>query len=190
MVGTECFSTPTVMNSTCGAGNVTNIAGLNSYVTGSPLSALVILFMSDLADKVAAKGGYRVVCPDVFNGDPFDRNNTTRPVAVWLKDHAPEKGFETVKPVIEALKKEGATAIGAAGFCWGARTVTDLGKAKSIQVSVLLHPTYVKVDDVRGVKVPIALLVGQNDSVTPPKLMEQFKQVLDAKPEMVGMSWN
>ncbi|KAG5023951.1 hypothetical protein JHK82_019841 [Glycine max] len=196
MVGTNCYSNPATLNASSGAGYVTNIAGVNSYVTGSPLSVLVCFMVSDifginatlfrdLADKVARKNGCYCVCPDFFNGDPFDPENENRPLPVWLKDHEPEKGIETAKPVIEALKREGASAIGAAGFCWGGKTVTDLGKSKHVQASVLLHPAYVEVDDIRGIKTPIAILGGQNDTITPPKLIKQFKQALqNAKPKV------
>lgn len=30
-----------------------------------------------------------------------------------------DKGFENTKPVLEAIKNKGITAIGAAGMCWG-----------------------------------------------------------------------
>ncbi|RDX63659.1 hypothetical protein CR513_57882, partial [Mucuna pruriens] len=187
MLGRECYSNSPILNSSSGAGHVTNIGGLNSYVTGSHLSVLVILLISDIFDKLAVKGGYRVVCPDLFNGDPFDPENENRPMPVWLEDHPPEKGFEIVKPVIEALKKEGASAIGAAGFCWGAKPVADLAKSKCIEVSELLHPAFVEVNDIDEVKIPIAILGGQNDTISPPELIKQFKQVLDAKHEVPSL---
>jgi len=31
------------------------------------------------------------------------------------------KGIETAKPVIEALRRKGASAVGVAGFCWGCK---------------------------------------------------------------------
>jgi len=31
------------------------------------------------------------------------------------------KGIETAKPIIEALKRKGASAVGVAGFCWGGK---------------------------------------------------------------------
>ncbi|CAJ1941218.1 unnamed protein product [Sphenostylis stenocarpa] len=136
-----------------------------------------------IADKVAANG-YFVVVPDFFNGEPYNPENVNRRFAVWLKDHDPGKGIETAKPVIEALKSKGASAVGVAGFCWGARTVTNLGKAKLVQASVLLHPSYITVDDIRGVNVPIAILGAEHDTLSPPKLIKQFKHVLDAKPEI------
>ncbi|KAG2409506.1 uncharacterized protein HKW66_Vig0001710 [Vigna angularis] len=64
------------------------------------------------------------------------------------------KGIEIAKPIIEALKRKGASAVGFAGFCWG------------------------------GVEVPIAILGVEHDSIAPPKLLNQFKQVLDAKSKM------
>ncbi|CAJ1941216.1 unnamed protein product [Sphenostylis stenocarpa] len=194
MVGGGCFSNHPILNGTSGAGNVTNIGGVNSYVTGCPLSILAILLVSDvygykapnlrkIADKVAASG-YYVVVPDFVHDDPFDPKNKKRPNDVWVKEHDPGKGSETARPVIEVLRRKGASAVGIAGFCWGAKTVTNLGKSDLVQASVLLHPSYITVDDIRGIKSPIAILGAEYDSLTPPKLVKEFKQVLDAKPEV------
>ncbi|KAG4929261.1 hypothetical protein JHK82_046324 [Glycine max] len=101
--------------------------------------------LRNIADKVAATG-YYVVVPDFFNGEPYDPENVKRPK---------EKGIEVAKPVIEALKSKGVTAIGAAGFCWG------------------------------GVKIPIAILGAENDKVAcPPTLVKQWEEILKAKPEI------
>ncbi|CAJ1941224.1 unnamed protein product [Sphenostylis stenocarpa] len=129
------------------------------------------------SDKVAATG-YFVVAPDFFNGDPFDSDNVNRPLPVWIQDHEPEKGFEAAKPVIEALKRKGFSAVGVAGFCWGGKTAAELGKFKYVQTNVLIHPAYVEVDDIRGMKTPIAILGGENDTISPPELILEFKQVL------------
>ncbi|KAL2960031.1 hypothetical protein AAZX31_17G018200 [Glycine max] len=117
--------------------------------------------LRNIADKVAATG-YYVVVPDFFNGEPYDPENVKRPK---------EKGIEVAKPVIEALKSKGVTAIGAAGFCWGAKTVTNLGNSTQIQAS--------------GVKIPIAILGAENDKVAcPPTLVKQWEEILKAKPEI------
>ncbi|KAK7363686.1 hypothetical protein VNO77_05837 [Canavalia gladiata] len=192
MSGVGCYSNPPIVNATSEAGHVQNIAGHSCYVAGSlHLYSLAIILVSDvygykmplfrkIADKVA-DAGYYVVAPDFFNGDPYTRGNPNRTVPIWLKNHQPDKGIETAKPIIEALKDQGVSAVGAAGFCWGGRTVTDLGSSGLIQAAVLLHPTYVTVDNIKGVDTPTALIGGELDTAAPPKLLKEFEQVLAAK---------
>ncbi|XP_013458182.2 endo-1,3;1,4-beta-D-glucanase isoform X1 [Medicago truncatula] len=200
MLGPACCSNPPILNSFSGAGHVAKLGGVDAYLTGSPLCTFVILLVSDIfvfvftclicfvgykapilrmfADKVAATG-YYVVVPDFFNGDPYDPRNVDRPIDVWVKDHLPETGFEVSQPIIEALKSKGISTIGAAGFCWGAKTVCEL-----IQAAVLAHPSYITVDDINGVNIPIAILGAENDQVTPPEVIKQFEQVLAANSEV------
>ncbi|XP_050240371.1 endo-1,3;1,4-beta-D-glucanase-like [Quercus robur] len=196
MSGPQCCSNPPTLNPNAGAGHVEQLGGLSTYVSGSPNSKLAILLITDgfgyeapilrkLADKVAASGFY-VVVPDFFHGEPFVLDNANRPIQVWSKDHGPDKGFEEAKPVIEALKSKGVSAVGAAGFCWGAKVVVELAKTELIQAAVLLHPSLVTLDDIKGVKVPIAVLGAEIDRNSPPALLKQFEEVLAAKSEVDG----
>ncbi|KAF8387990.1 hypothetical protein HHK36_026656 [Tetracentron sinense] len=136
-----------------------------------------------LADKVAAAGFY-VVVPDFLYGDPYVPDNAEKPLPIWIKSHGADKGFEDAKPVIEALKSKGISAIGAAGFCWGAKVVVELAKSDYIQAAVLLHPSLVTLDDIKEVKVPIAVLGAEIDKMSPPALLKQFEEVLSAKSEV------
>ncbi|KAB2625323.1 beta-D-glucanase-like [Pyrus ussuriensis x Pyrus communis] len=133
MASSECCSNPPTLNPSSGTGHVESLGGLDSYVTGSPDSNFAVLLISDvygfeapnlrkLADKVAA-AGFFVVVPDFLNKDPYAPEDANRPVSVWIKDHGPDKGFEDAKPVLEALKSKGVSAIGAAGFCWGGQQI-------------------------------------------------------------------
>jgi dienelactone hydrolase len=196
MSGPQCCSNPPTLNPNSGAGHVEQLGGLSTYVSGSPNSKLAILLISDvfgyeapnlrkLADKVAGAGFY-VVVPDFFHGDPYVPDSAERPIQVWLKDHGPDKGFEEAKPVIEAVKSKGVSAVGAAGFCWGAKVVVELAKAEFIQAAVLLHPSFVTLDDIKGVKAPIAVLGAENDHLSPPALLKQFEEALAAKSEVDG----
>ncbi|WP_411026160.1 dienelactone hydrolase family protein, partial [Salmonella sp. s58078] len=156
---------PPSLGSSSGAanpGSVEEIGGLKAYVTGSSQSNIAILLISDvfgyeapnlrkLADKIAGAGFY-VVVPDFFHGDPYAPENTERPLPVWIQSHGMDKGFEEAKPVVAALKERGFSAIGAAGFCWGAKVVVELGKSDYIQAAVLLHPARVTVDDIKELK--------------------------------------
>lgn len=125
-----------------------------------------------------------MVVPDYFYGDPYDDDCVDRPLPIWMKDHEPDKGFEASQPIIEALKSKGVSAIGAAGYCWGAKTVCELGKSKLIQAVVLAHPSSITVEDINGVNIPIAILGAELDPITPPEVIKQFEQVLAAKPDV------
>ncbi|KAM0962895.1 hypothetical protein ACFX2A_022435 [Malus domestica] len=194
MASSECCSNPPTLNPSSGTGHVESLGGLDSYVTGSPDSNLAVLLISDiygfeapnlrkLADKVAA-AGFFVVVPDFLNKDPYAPEDANRPISVWIKDHGPDMGFEDAKPVLEALKSKGVSAIGAAGFCWGAKVVVELSKHALIQAAVLCHPSLVTVDDIKEVKVPISVLGAEIDQMSPPEVVKQFEEVLTAKPEV------
>ncbi|XP_062176992.1 endo-1,3;1,4-beta-D-glucanase-like [Alnus glutinosa] len=191
MSGPQCCANPPTLDPSAGAGHVLQLGGLSTYVAGSPNSKLAVLIISDIfgyeapnlrkvADKVAAAGFYAVV-PDFIHGDPYAFDKPDRPLPVWLKDHGTDKGFEEAKTVIEALKSHGVSAVGAAGYCWGAKVTIELGKCELIQAGVLLHPAWVTVDDTREVKVPTAILGAEIDDFAPPELLKQFEEVLNAK---------
>ncbi|KAL8242828.1 hypothetical protein R6Q59_013130, partial [Mikania micrantha] len=133
-----------------------------------------------IADKLASAGYYAVV-PDFFFGDPFIPKTH---LPEWLKNHEPKLAVEFAKPVIHALQEKGISKIGAAGFCWGAKVVVELAKDADIQVAALLHPTFVTLDDIKGVKVPVAILGAEFDKISPPELVKQFEAALQAKPEV------
>ncbi|KAK7264534.1 hypothetical protein RJT34_32143 [Clitoria ternatea] len=202
MSGAQCCSNPPSLNPSLGVGNVDKLGAVNSYVSGSPQSKHAVLLISDvfgyeapnlsvkenmlyilielLADKVAA-AGYYVVVPDLLDGEPYNPQDSNRPITAWLKDHGPDKGFEAAKPIIEALKSKGVSAIAGVGFCWGAKVVVELAKARLIQTAVLLHPSFVTLDDIKVVDTPIAILGAEIDHISPPELVKQFEQVLAAK---------
>ncbi|MED6196775.1 hypothetical protein PIB30_050483 [Stylosanthes scabra] len=79
-----CSNSPTLTPS-AGIGHFENFGGLDYYLTGSPHSNLAVIVsdvfgyeapnLRNLADKITA-AGYYVVVPDLFNGEPFDLQNT------------------------------------------------------------------------------------------------------------------
>ncbi|PRQ56319.1 putative alpha/Beta hydrolase [Rosa chinensis] len=159
--GHQCLEHPPNLNATSGAGTVIEVGGLKAYVTGPSNSELAIILASDIygfeapnlrkiADKVASNAGFNVVVPDFFYGDPYNPNNTQRNMTDWLRDHGTDKGFEDAKRVIAALKKKGVSGIGAAGFCWGGKVVAELSKGYYTEAAVLLHPSRVTLDDIKG----------------------------------------
>ncbi|KAJ8747555.1 hypothetical protein K2173_013051 [Erythroxylum novogranatense] len=194
MSGPQCCENPPTLNPASGVGRTEKVGGLDCYVVGAPDSKRAILLASDvfgfeapnfrkLADKIAAAGFY-VVVPDYIYGDPFVPEKTD--IQTWLKSHSPDKITEDVKPVIDTIKSQGASEIGAAGFCLGAKVVVQLANSGFIQVAVLLHPSFVTVDHIKEVKVPISILGAENDQMSPPELLKQFEDILTAKSEVAS----
>ncbi|CAL5326447.1 unnamed protein product [Camellia sinensis] len=67
------------------------------------------------------------------------------------------------------------------GFCWGAKVVVERSKSDYLQAAVLLHPSLVTVDDIKELKVPIAILGAEIDKISPPELLKQFEEGLSSK---------
>ncbi|XP_042016988.1 endo-1,3;1,4-beta-D-glucanase-like isoform X2 [Salvia splendens] len=182
MSGAQCCENPPALNSASGNGKVEEFGGLSSYISGPANSKAAVILISDvfgyeaphlrkIADKVGA-AGFRGVVPDFFHGDPYVPDQ--KPITEWLKDHGPDQGFEDAKPVIEALKSKGITKIGGVGFCWGAKVVVELSKHPYIQAAVLIHPSFVSLEDIQA----------ELDDMCPPELVKQFEAALNANPEV------
>ncbi|XP_008802649.2 endo-1,3;1,4-beta-D-glucanase-like [Phoenix dactylifera] len=193
MASSQCCENPPTLNPASGQGCVVDdLGGLKAYTAGPSDSKLAILLIADvfgyeapnlrkLADKVAA-AGFFVVVPDFFYGDPYVPDQ--KPIMTWIEGHGTDKGFEDAKLVIEALKNKGVSAIGAAGFCWGAKVVAELAKFDYIKAAVMLHPSFVTVDDIKEVKCHIAILGAEIDKMSPPELLKQFEEILSVKSEV------
>ncbi|KAG0480422.1 hypothetical protein HPP92_010996 [Vanilla planifolia] len=193
MAGAQCCENPPELSASSGEGSVVeSLGGLKAYITGSTDSKAAILFVSDvfgfeapnlrkLADKIAAAGFY-VVVPDFLNGDPFDPEKVT--ISTWLVNHGTDKAFEDAKLIVAALKGKGFSAVGAAGACWGAKIVVELGKAEEIKAAVFFHPSFVTVDDIKANKAHLAVLGAEIDQVTPPEVVKQFEEILSSKSEI------
>ncbi|KAF9679025.1 hypothetical protein SADUNF_Sadunf07G0097100 [Salix dunnii] len=192
-----CFENPPRLTPDYGAGTVQEFGGLKTYVTGASDSKLAILLIADvfgyeapnlrkLADKVAA-AGFFVLTPDFLYGDPVDVSKPGFDVEAWKKLHSTDKGKEDAKSVIATLKSKGVSSIGVAGFCWGGNVAVKLASSNDIQAAVILHPGPLTIDEIKEVKIPIAILGGETDRASPPEQLKEFGEILSAKSPLASL---
>ncbi|KAL9377683.1 hypothetical protein Peur_029018 [Populus x canadensis] len=197
MSSPQCFENPPKLTPDYGAGTVQELGGLKTYVTGASDSKLAILLIADafgyeapnlrkLADKVAA-AGFFVVVPDFFYGDPVDLSRPGFDIEAWKKLHNTDKGHEDAKLVIATLKSKCVNSIGAAGFCWGGNVAVKLASSNDIQAAVILHPGPLTIDEIREVKIPIAVLGAEIDHYSPPEQLKEFGEILSAKSQLASL---
>ncbi|KAJ6677802.1 ENDO-13-14-BETA-D-GLUCANASE-LIKE PROTEIN [Salix viminalis] len=193
-----CFENPPRLTPDYGAGTVQEFGGLKTYVTGASDSKLAILLIADaygyeapnlrkLADKIAA-AGFFVLAPDFLYGDPVDLSRPGFDIEAWKKLHNTDKVKEDAKSVIATLKSKGVNSIGAAGFCWGGNVAVKLASSSNdIQAAVILHPGPLTIDEIKEVKIPIAVLGAEADHLSPPEQLKEFGEILSAKSQLASL---
>ncbi|OSD04870.1 alpha/beta-hydrolase [Trametes coccinea BRFM310] len=142
-------------------GQFTKVGGVDSYVAtpkGDYPKDKVVLFLSDvfglklqnnllLADDYA-RNGFKVVEPDLFEGDalPEDALHSGKvDFGAWLAKHGMDRVVGIIRTVIDALKAEGVTKFAAVGFCFGARPAFDLAFNNELQVVAVSHPSLLQI---------------------------------------------
>eukprot|EP00897_Mesotaenium_endlicherianum_P007275 jgi/Mesen1/6576/ME000336S05797 len=165
---------------------------LDIYINGPEDAKAAVIFITDvfgwevpqmrkIADYVAANGMLAAV-PDFLHGDPLSGGLQGFPA--WIAKHSPEGEVPNVRKVATRLRGEhGIRAIGVAGFCWGGKVAVLSAKAGEdlVQAVAMFHPSRVDPDDIRALKVPLAVLGAEVDERTPPSLVADFKAIMADK---------
>ncbi|KAG6330055.1 hypothetical protein ID866_9033 [Astraeus odoratus] len=138
------------------------IGGVRCYVgtpSGEYAKEKVVLYLSDvfginlinaqlLVDDFA-RNGFKTIAIDYLNGDAIPTGAFSRPVGydlqTWLSKHGNEVTRPSIDKVMAALKEQGVTVFGAAGYCFGARYCFDLAFEKAIKVNVVSHPSLLEI---------------------------------------------
>ncbi|KAH9940882.1 alpha/beta-hydrolase [Epithele typhae] len=145
-------------------GKMETIGGVSCYVATPTVdypTDKVIMFITDvfgiplpnnplLADDFA-RNGFKVVMPELFNGDAIPPDalepGSTFDIQTWFGSHAPDGATEIVRKVIAALKEQGVTKFGSLGYCYGARVCFNLAFNNEVQAVAAAHPSLLKFPD-------------------------------------------
>jgi len=144
-------------------GKIEFIGGVRCYV-GTPSEEYakekVVLHLPDvfgidlintqlLVDDFA-RNGFKTISIDYLNGDPVPDGALDNPdfnFMVWLSKHPSEVTRPNIDKVMTALKEEGVTEFGATGYCFGGRYCFNLAFDKAIKVTVVSHPSLLKIPE-------------------------------------------
>ncbi|KZV65606.1 alpha/beta-hydrolase [Peniophora sp. CONT] len=170
-------------------GTYSDIAGVKCYIATPPGEhdkTKVVLYLCDafgfelennrlLADDFA-RNGFKVVIPDLFEGEPvaptiFDDPELAAKFSwpEWIGRHSPAHNLPRVRNVISELKSEGVTRFGATGYCYGGRIVFDLVFDDEVHVAATSHPSLLSVEDLEryssSTSVPLLINACEIDQV-------------------------
>lgn len=159
-----------------------------------------------LADEYA-KAGFTVYVPDILSDDPVDikyLENIEPPLkdyetagiidkvknagifgtvlVPWLAKHTEAATMPIVENAIQAIKAiSGVEKVGTIGFCFGGR-YSILMAAGKVDAAYACHPSLVAVpDDFDPVSKPLALAVGNKDSLLDNDTVQKIRDILDKK---------
>jgi len=135
-----------------------------------------------------ASNGFKVVVPDLFDGDCWPEAALTGGapgfnMQEWFPKHGAEQTRKPLDAVIAALKSDGVTRIGTAGYCFGARYVFDLAFENVNHVSVVSHPSLLKIPDdlekyLKTAGAPLLINSCTNDSQFPHEAQAKADEIL------------
>ncbi|TBU47535.1 alpha/beta-hydrolase [Dichomitus squalens] len=145
-------------------GTTQTIGGIECYVAipaGDYPKDKVVLYLTDafglalennllLVDDFA-RNGFKVIAPDVLEGDPAPVDafspGSNFDTAAWIARHPAAKATSIVRSVIDALKAEGVTKFGSLGYCFGGRLCFNLAFTGDVDVVAVFHPSQLKTPD-------------------------------------------
>jgi len=173
------------------AGKETTYAGLNAYIADGTKKGTIVVATDIfglaidnpmiIADRYAKETGYRVIVPDLFNGEPISPNDFKLPkhkddpqpegadknfdvFGAWLeKGNKPDKTYPKFKNVISEAAKDGGVAV--VGYCYGAKLASLAGQDGSVKGIVINHPAMLEKGEAASVKVPTLINASEVDPI-------------------------
>ncbi|KVH98250.1 carboxymethylenebutenolidase homolog [Cynara cardunculus var. scolymus] len=136
----------------------------------------------DFAYRIACNG-YNVLLPDLFNGDPWRKENPKASLEPWLATHSQtaSKSIATSRKwmVDEFVAAGISKKLGIIGFCFGGGKVVEVladDHDGYFGLGVSFYGTRIEPSVAANVKVPILFITGDNDPLCPVKVVEDIER--------------
>ncbi|KAF4951853.1 hypothetical protein FSARC_12803 [Fusarium sarcochroum] len=137
-----------------------------------------------MADQFAANG-YTTIIPDLFNGDVlpspmpegFDVMGWINKGGDGNSPHLPPQIDPVIVETIKYFKEQGATKIGAVGYCFGAKYVVRNYK-EGIDVGYTAHPSFVEEEELAAITGPLSIAAAQIDTLFTTKQRHRSEEIL------------
>lgn len=119
--------------------------------------------------------------PDLFHNDPVALNRPADfDIQKWRLNHPTAR----IDPVIEIVIKYINTdlrisKIGAVGYCFGGKYVARFLKPEcGITAGYMAHPSFVDVEEVKGVRGPLCIAAAESDEIFPAEKRRKTEDLL------------
>ncbi|EGV63676.1 hypothetical protein PSN45_004279 [Yamadazyma tenuis] len=178
------------------AGSYSTVHGLDTYVTGDVTNKKILVIITDifgyklnnvllLADQLAKLGGYKVLIPDIFDGDIFVAGND---VQAWFPKHSESIVAPIINDFLKKLKEdEKPTFLGGIGYCFGGKYVMQhLSKDGYFDAGATPHPSLVVTADVEAIERPLLISTPYADQMFGNDLRRETEDILSKKE---GLKW-
>lgn len=184
-------------------GSYVELAGLNTYVTGSQTSTKAVVDIVDIfglspqtlqgADLLAAALDALVVVPDFFRGEPAQgiwfsggEENDKKKSAFMAKHLSNFDGsVKELLAVVEEGKNKWSSieAWGANGLCWGGKvTALASGENTPFKVTGQVHPGLLNKADAEKIAIPHIVLASKDENAA---VVREYEEVF-SQPGKVG----
>ncbi|KAJ0614060.1 putative dienelactone hydrolase, alpha/Beta hydrolase [Helianthus annuus] len=134
----------------------------------------------DFAYRIACNG-YNVLLPDLFNGDPWQKDRSMASFEPWLATHtqtATTNIAASIKWMVESFVAAGiSNKLGIVGFCFGGGKVIEVLAEDSddrFGVGVSFYGTGIQPSVAAKIKVPVLYITGDEDPLCSVKVLEDI----------------
>ncbi|CAN3357840.1 hypothetical protein DICA3_C15192 [Diutina catenulata] len=171
------------------SGSHSELFGLDTYQVGDGVKVIVIV--TDiyghkynnvlLVADALAKGGYKVLIPDVLQGDAVPASHGD--LGPWLEKHTQEVTQPIVDGFLKKVRSElKPSFVGGVGYCFGAKyVVNNLGSQGLFDAGCAAHPSFVTMDEIKAVEKPVLFSCAEEDPIFTPESRFEATKALAAK---------